>query len=127
MPLTWTNIGSARDTPVSPRRLHVRFSIALIVAFIVCTRPTALRAGATAGQTVYKEECARCHGPMGEGTKKTTQPLMGEKSSFQLFELAKRTMPKDDPGSCTDDEYRQVAGYIYDAFYSPDAQARLHP
>jgi hypothetical protein len=64
---------------------------------------------------------------MGEGTKKTTRPLVGEKSSFQLFERVKRTMPKDDPGSCTDDEYRKVAEYIHDAFYSPDAQARLHP
>ncbi len=36
-------------------------------------------------------------------------------------------MPDDDPGSCTDEEYRKVAAYIYDAFYSTDAQARLHP
>lgn len=64
---------------------------------------------------------------MGEGTKKTTRPLVGEKSPFQLFELVKRTMPDDDPGSSTDDEYRKVASYIHDAFYSPDAQARLHP
>lgn len=79
------------------------------------------------GQAVYKQECARCHGPMGEGTKKTTRPLVGEKSPFQLFSLIKRTMPDDDPGSCTDEEYRKVAGYVSDAFYSPDAQARLHP
>jgi mono/diheme cytochrome c family protein len=127
MPLTWTNISPARDTPVSSGRLRVRVPIVLIVAFLVCMRQTALCAEQASGQVVYKEECARCHGPMGEGTKKTTRPLMGEKSSFQLFELVKRTMPKDDPGSCTDDEYRKVAGYIYDAFYSPDAQARLHP
>jgi hypothetical protein len=36
-------------------------------------------------------------------------------------------MPDDDPGSCSDDEYQKVAAYIHDAFYSPDAQARLHP
>jgi len=79
------------------------------------------------GRAIFKEECARCHGPMGQGTKKTTRPLVGEKSPFQLYELIKREMPKDDPGSCTDDEYRKVAAYIHDAFYSPDAQARLHP
>ena len=64
---------------------------------------------------------------MGEGTKKTTRPLAGEKSPAQLATLIKRTMPDDDPGSCTDEEYRLVAAYIHDAFYSPDAQARLHP
>lgn len=79
------------------------------------------------GQGIFKEECARCHGPMGQGTKRTTRALQGEKSPFQLFELVKRSMPDDDPGSCTDDEYRKVAAYIYDAFYSADAQARLHP
>src|SRR6202035_4858283 len=30
-------------------------------------------------------------------------------------------------GSSTTEESRKVAAYIHDAFYSPDAQARLHP
>jgi len=79
------------------------------------------------GQAVYKAECARCHGPTGEGTKETSRPLVGEKSPGQLFKLISRTMPDDDPGSCSDDEYRKVSAYIYDAFYSTDAQARLNP
>ena len=63
----------------------------------------------------------------GDGTKKTTRPLAGEKSPTQLFALLKRTMPDNDPGSLTDDQYKAVADYIHGAFYSPDAQARLHP
>lgn len=99
----------------------------LCLAISIGIGSIASRAQAETGQSIFKEECAGCHGPMGEGTRKTTRPLVGEKSPFQLFELIKRTMPDDDPGSCTDDEYRQVAAYIHDAFYSPDAQARLHP
>lgn len=79
------------------------------------------------GPAIYKQECARCHGTMGAGTKHTTKALVGEESPSQLFKVIQRTMPDDDPGSCTDDEYRKVAAYIYDAFYSPDAQDRLHP
>ena len=79
------------------------------------------------GQAIYKEECSRCHGPMGEGTKKTTRPLVGEKSPAQLVPLLRRSMPDDDPGSLTDEQYQQAATYIYDTFYSTDAQARLHP
>lgn len=97
------------------------------VGILLCGASISWGAQPETGQAIYKEECARCHGHMGEGTKKTTRPLVGEKSPFQIFELIKRTMPDDDPGSCTDDEYRKVAAYIHDAFYSPDAQARLHP
>lgn len=102
-------------------------SLAILIGYWPYTLPTAQAYESRDGQTVYKEECARCHGHMGEGTKKTTRQLVGEKSPFQLFETIKRTMPDDDPGSCTDDEYRKVAAYIHDAFYSADAQARLHP
>ena len=118
---------SACDATALGGRSRVGCAIALIVALAAFAVPVTASAETPAGKAVYKDECARCHGPMGEGTKKTTRPLVGEKSPVQLFELIKRTMPKDDPGSCTDEEYRQAAAYIHDAFYSPDAQARLHP
>ncbi len=100
---------------------------ALVIACSTRGAGIALGAETDTGQAIFKEECARCHGPMGDGTKKTTRPLVGEKSPSQLFALIKRTMPDDDPGSCSDEEYQKVAAYIHDAFYSPDAQARLHP
>jgi mono/diheme cytochrome c family protein len=103
---------------------------ALAALLILCPwggQVTVMGAQVQTGQAVYKQECARCHGQMGEGTKKTTKALFGEKSASQLFKVIQSTMPDDDPGSCTDEEYRKVAAYIYDAFYSPDAQARLHP
>ena len=36
-------------------------------------------------------------------------------------------MPDDDVGACVGDDAKQVAAYIYDAFYSPQAHARLQP
>lgn len=101
--------------------------LTVLVGCLLWGHTPVLGAKPQTGQAVFEQECVRCHGSHGEGTKKTTRPLVGEKSPVQLFALIKRTMPDDDPGSCTDDEYRKVAAYIYDAFYSPDAQARLHP
>jgi hypothetical protein len=99
----------------------------ILISYLICGTSIALATGAGTGQAVYQQDCAKCHGPMGEGTKKTSRPLVGEKSPSQLSSLISRTMPDDDPGSCTDAEYRQVSSYIYDTFYSTDAQARLHP
>jgi len=46
---------------------------------------------------------------MPEGTKKRALPLVGEKSPTQLAKVIERTMPDDDPGTCTADDVRQVA------------------
>jgi hypothetical protein len=128
MPTLGTNISSASCKPAL--RNPLRWASSILLLFTICWAlgpRTASCEEIRSGQAVFKEECARCHGPMGAGTKHTTRALVGEKSPFQLFEQVKQTMPDDDPGSCTDDEYRKVAAYIHDAFYSPDAQARLHP
>ena len=79
------------------------------------------------GEAIYKQDCTRCHGPAGAGTKKAAQPLLGDKSIPQLARLIQRTMPDDDPGSLSEADSRKVAAYINDAFYSPDAQAKANP
>src|SRR5436190_13730045 len=78
------------------------------------------------GEAIYKQDCAKCHGAAGEGSKKA-QPLTGEKSPAQIASVISRTMPDDDPGRLKEEENKKVAAYIYEAFYSPDAQARLNP
>ncbi|HET6246110.1 MAG TPA: DUF1592 domain-containing protein [Tepidisphaeraceae bacterium] len=127
MPSVVANIGDALNPAHCNMPLRIVLLLLLAASFFNLPHATAIGAEASTGQVVYKAECARCHGPMGEGTKKTTEPLAGEKSPSQLLALIRRTMPDDDPGSCSADEYKKVAGYIYGAFYSPDAQARLHP
>ena len=80
-----------------------------------------------AGEVIYKQECAGCHGRTGGGTKRAPQPLVGDRSLAQLARVVRETMPEDDPGSLSAEDAQKVAAYAYDAFYSPDAQAKVDP
>ena len=80
------------------------------------------------GAAIYMKKCADCHGAQGEGVRaEYEEPLVGERSLPALTRYIARTMPDDDPGSLSAADAAQVAAYIYDAFYSPAAQARLRP
>ncbi len=80
------------------------------------------------GKALYQKLCADCHGSAGQGVEdEYDEPLTGEKSIESLARQIDRTMPDDDPAKTTAENARQIAEYIHDAFYSPDAQARLHP
>ena len=41
-----------------------------------------------------------------------------------LARLIAKTMPEDAPGECVGEDAEKVAAYIYETFYSKDAQAR---
>ena len=87
-----------------------------------------LPGAARSGAEIYKESCAKCHGPKGEGVAdKHDEPLYGDRSLASLTRYIDRTMPEDDPDLLDADQSAKVAGYIYDAFYSPQARARIHP
>jgi cytochrome c553 len=89
--------------------------------------PAAATADDRTGQQIYKEMCARCHGANGEGTKKYAHALTGDKPLAQLAKIIDETMPDDDPDQLDAAGSHKVAAYIYDAFYSPVAQARIRP
>jgi mono/diheme cytochrome c family protein len=78
-----------------------------------------------AGAAIYMQKCARCHGKSGEGAKEYPQPLIGNRSLPQLSKYIARRMPEDAPGTCKGPDAEKVAAYIFDAFYSPAAQARI--
>src|SRR5207253_2939088 len=61
------------------------------------------------------------------GTDDYPRPLAGDRSVPQLARLISRTMPKDDPETCTGTDADKVATYIHEAFYSRAAQARNKP
>jgi S-disulfanyl-L-cysteine oxidoreductase SoxD len=69
---------------------------------------------------VYTAECAECHGQNGEGG---SGPLLigGNKriASYQttkrLYDYVSTTMPFDEPGSLTQDQYWNVIAYLLDA------------
>src|SRR5262249_8433876 len=89
---------------------------------------SSLPAAEDAGKKIYTQKCATCHGPTGQGVKgKYSKLLIGDKSVQQLTAAIAKTMPEDNPGTCVGADAEAVAKYIYDAFYSPTAQARNKP
>ncbi|MDB6076075.1 MAG: cytochrome c, partial [Verrucomicrobiaceae bacterium] len=80
------------------------------------------------GEVIYQKLCLECHGKNGGGVKdKYDEPLHGNRTVDALAKRIARTMPDDDVGACVGEDAKDVAAYIYDAFYSPSAQARLQP
>jgi hypothetical protein len=81
-----------------------------------------------AGEVVYREDCMRCHGPVGQGIAgKADEPLVGEKSIAALARYIAREMPEDDPGTLSLADATASAEHIHQAFYSAEARARNHP
>jgi hypothetical protein len=80
------------------------------------------------GAAIYRSLCARCHGAHGEGvTNEYPDPLVGDKSLKELSAYIAESMPESAPEECVGEDAAQVAAYIYDAFYSKLAQARIRP
>ena len=78
------------------------------------------RGDPVAGQGVFVAQCARCHGPNGEGTKLAT-PLWGPRSftigaGMARWRVAasfiRHNMPNDRPETLTDAEAVDVAAYV---------------
>jgi mono/diheme cytochrome c family protein len=88
--------------------------------------PGAFAQGPT-GEQLYKRKCSTCHGADGQGSKANPRALAGDKPLVELTKIVHKTMPEDDPGTLSADDAARVTAYVYDAFYSPDAQARNRP
>jgi cytochrome c len=79
------------------------------------------------GKALYTEKCAGCHGAAGEGTDKgppvvgseafPLDPRPGSKRTGQfhtaadVFTFATQTMPADDPGSLSQDQYLAIFAF----------------
>lgn len=99
------------------------------LSFVVLVNVTTMTLAAErTGEIVYREMCAVCHGPSGEGTpKEYPEPLLGDKSVKELAQVISKTMPANSPKKCSIADAELVAAYIHEAFYSPLAQARIKP
>ncbi len=104
---------------------QIRFPLPVLWLFTTC----ALAAPTEhPGAMMYKKLCAECHGDRGQGVEdEYDETLTGEKTIEALARQIDRTMPEDAPEKSTPEDSKLIAEYIYDAFYSPAAQARLHP
>ena len=86
-----------------------------------------LSAADRTGEQIYRAQCVKCHGAAGEGTKQFDEPLTGDWSLQKLTSEIERTMPDGKAELCVGKDAAKVAKYIYNAFYSPGAQARNQP
>ena len=122
---TTRNRGHAFVISVLSRTLRFVFSSLTLAIF---TASYSLAAPEHPGLKVYRDMCAECHGAKGEGVAgKHDEPLVGGKSLPSLIKYIERAMPEDKEGTCVGPDAQNVAAYIFDAFYSPAAQARNKP
>jgi cytochrome c553 len=79
------------------------------------------------GKAIYEKHCQSCHGINGVGTTQVSTPLFGDRATSELADVIDRTMPEGSPADCVGEDARAVAEWMQQAFYSPEAQARLNP
>ena len=89
-------------------------------------------AQALRGQRVYNRDCVSCHGPEFEGDEMAPSIAGSEFIGFwtevpvgSLFERIKVSMPADDPGRLSDEEYTDVLAYLLDASSYPSGESEL--
>ena len=111
-------------------RISVAAVAALVTAMLSASSSSADAAEADdqhPGQAVYVAQCQSCHGVFGTGTPEFPAPLFGDRPTVELADLITRTMPEGSPQDCVAADAAAVAEWMQQAFYSPEAQARLHP
>ncbi len=104
------------------------FSIPLLTLFCAGPGPvSALDLENHPGKAIYQKQCVECHGETGEGAEDVdADPLVGTRTLESLAGRIERTMPEDNEDDCVGPDAKAVAEYIFHAFYSPAAQAKLN-
>lgn len=110
------------------RRERLHLKLLALAAWTLAILPPSAHAFFNKGAAIYREQCASCHGPRGEGVAgKYDETLYGERSIESLARYIERNMPEEDPSTCVGADATAVAAYIHAEFYSPEARARLSP
>jgi mono/diheme cytochrome c family protein len=63
------------------------------------------------GDTVFQRTCLSCHTPTFHADEQFRMNWLG-RTVYELFKLLKTTMPEDNIGGLTDDDYTRVIAYI---------------
>jgi mono/diheme cytochrome c family protein len=87
---------------------------------------------ATRGRTAYKEGCARCHSEDLQGSG--SSPALAGKDFLkrwdganvgELFTLIRKSMPSDDPGGMTAQQYSDLVAFILSTNAFPAGKTEL--
>lgn len=74
------------------------------------------------GQSIYLNQCMKCHGDRGEGVEQVNEnPLRPSLSFDELKQSIIDTMPEDDPDLCVGEDAELVARYIYEEIFHYDS------
>ena len=106
--------------------LQIQTHVLILFSSVWLLLPASIE-GNDQGAEIYRAQCAACHGENGQGTAEHfSEPLRGDLALSQLEKLIVKTMPEEHPEVCVGDEAKLVAAFVYDRFYSPEAQQRLN-
>ena len=84
-----------------------------------------------AGEQSYADNCARCHGAELEGGTGPNltgpdRPLENYETAAGLFDYVSKTMPFDEPGSLSEQQYYDAIAYVIEANGSLPADTVLN-
>jgi mono/diheme cytochrome c family protein len=84
------------------------------------------------GQATYREECLKCHGENLMGGEAAPAIAGADflhkwngKTTGDLFELMRKTMPSEDPGNLSRRQYAEIVAYILSVNEFPAGQKEL--
>lgn len=66
---------------------------------------------ALSGDTLFQRNCISCHTPQFHADEQFKMNWLG-RTVYDLFKLLKTTMPEDNIGGMSDDDYTRVIAYI---------------
>lgn len=100
---------------------HRKVSDSLTTRSGVYTSPQAAR-----GRDVYMGNCRSCHTPETH-TGATFNAVWNKRSLADLYAFVRERMPKNDPGTLSDEEYADVVAYLLRMNKMPAGKRELAP
>lgn len=105
---------------------HARSLVAFFAVFASCVN-VGVSEESPVGKNLFAQHCAKCHGGAGQGGAEYESPLVGDLAVDDLAKYIDQSMPESDPKLVQGEDAKAVAQFMFDAFYSPIAQARNQP
>ena len=79
---------------------------------------------ATRGETVFKAKCLECHVPTEYTGDAFNSKFVGG-TTFDMFELIRSSMPQNDPGSLSKEQYTDLVAYVFSLNALPVGKSEL--